>query len=371
MLDRLAEEKKLRTVALAYPKDGIWWLEIWADSRNGIFPLGGRGNGADMIERAASLVGTSAVHIENLSGLSLNLVADLDVRGISTVISIHDFTLFCRNPHLIEKATGNFCDYCQDEDRCNDCLKGVEPDRQGTQADYRRDGAIALARATAVIYPSQFLKRQHRILFPDLRGPKQNSVIEPSTLRPVFFERTSSRHPRIAFVGGVYSHKGGALLAPTMKHVRNSFPQAMAFVYGNGEGPLMRQLRGIQGIRVRGYYGHGKLPSLLERDKVSVAVLPSIWPEAYALVVDECLSVGVPVIAFDHGAVADRLKSWQAGEIVQQHLGAEGLADSIVKIFSADSRVPAHVIASLPQPKSSAQKHMVLYQGLNCAAEGV
>jgi glycosyltransferase involved in cell wall biosynthesis len=40
------------------------------------------------------------------------------------------------------------------------------------------------------------------------------------------------------------------------------------------------------------------MPSFQNRNK-AVAVFPSIWPDPYGMVVDECLAVGIPVIAFD------------------------------------------------------------------------
>ena len=147
-----------------------------------------------------------------------------------------------------------------------------------------------------------------------------------------------------------------------MERILKHNPRAVGFVYGSGDGRLARQLRRMKGIRVRGYYVQGRLPSLLLRDRIAVAVLPSIWPEAYALVVDECLSVGVPVVAFDHGAVADRLRKWNVSDLIPLRIGADDLANSIIGSLSRNLEVPKEVISSLPQPKSTAQQHMVIYQ---------
>ncbi len=151
---------------------------------------------------------------------------------------------------------------------------------------------------------------------------------------------------------------------PTMERVRNRFPDAIGLVYGNGESQHFRLLRNCPGIRIRGYYRTGMLPSLLVRDQVSVTVLSSIWPEAYALVVDECLSVGVQVIAFDHGAVADRLKEWNVGDLVPLRKGANGLADSIVGCIARSPNIPDPVARKLPLPESTAQQHVDLYRSL-------
>jgi len=364
MLDRLAEEKKLRTVALAYPRDGSWWLEIYGLSVAGIFALGSEGTVADLIQRAANLVGTSVIHLESLAGLPLDLVGDLEGRDLSSVLSIHDFTLFCRRPHLIETTTGRFCGYCRDSNRCEECLQGLSPNPFNTQDAYRRAGARALGDAAATIYPSRFLQDQYGALYPDRREPGRETVIAPASSRSPSSKVRASSRLRVGFVGGASTHKGGALIAPTMVGVRNRFPDATGLVYGNGEGVHLRQLKRCHGIRIRGYYRPGMLSSLLIGDRISIAVLPSIWPEAYAIVVDECLSVGVPVVAFDHGAVADRLRAWKVGDLVPLREGASGLAQSVVSCLTADLAVPDTVISELPLPESSAKQHVDLYRSL-------
>jgi len=361
MLDRLAEEKKLRAVALAYPRDGRWWMEVWTESGSGIIAVGIEKDPVDSIERAARLAGVGLVHIENLSGLPLTLVPELEGRGLPTMLSVHDFTLFCRKPHLIEQATGEFCEYSRDMVRCAACLSDLDPEQHHTQVEYRRDGAKAFAHAGAVIYPSGFLRRQHEALFPGHRRGREDAVIAPATSRPAPPTRRPDGRTRIAFVGGAHLHKGGALIAPTMERILKHDITALGFVYGSGDGRLTRQLREMNAIRVRGYYQQGNLPSLLVRDRITVAVLPSIWPETYGLVVDECLSAGVPVVAFDHGAVGDRLDEWGVGRLVPLQLATTGLADSIIDCSASGSDVPIGVRSLLPRPSSSAHLHIELY----------
>ncbi len=364
MLDRLAEEKKLRTVAFAYPRARNWWMEVWSESGPGIIALGAEKKPADSIERAARLAGSRVVHIESLSGLPLTLVPDLEERGVPTVLSVHDFTLFCRKPHLIERTTGEFCDYSRDMARCAACLSDIDPEQRQSQTDYRRDGAAALERATAVIYPSDFLRHQHETLFPGRREAQSDAVIAPATSRPAHPAQRSPERPLIAFVGGAHLHKGGALIAPTMERILQHDPTAVGFVYGSGDGRLTRELRRAKGIRVRGYFRQGTLPSLLVRDRIAVAVLPSICPEAYALVVDECLSAGVPVIAFDLGAVGDRLRSWGAGLLVPLESGPSGLATGVAGALESMVAVPDSTRRLIPTPASAAREHFVFYKSL-------
>jgi glycosyltransferase involved in cell wall biosynthesis len=166
----------------------------------------------------------------------------------------------------------------------------------------------------------------------------------------------------LAFIGGAYVHKGASLIPDTMGLVRENIPEALGFVYGNGDSGSLRVLRSVKNLKVRGYYRQGDLARLLKRDRISVAVLTSIWPEAYGLVVDECLAAGVPVVAFDLGAVADRLGSWEVGRLALPSLGAHGLAQAIVDLNASRAKVPQSVLEALPRPESVAHQHIALYR---------
>jgi glycosyltransferase involved in cell wall biosynthesis len=294
--------------------------------------------------------------------LPLDLIRELADRRRQTVLSVHDFTLFCRKPHLIERATGEFCGYCVEEHRCAACLRDIDRPGHQSQTDYRRAGGEALASAATVIFPSEFLLQMHCELFPALHKKEAQTVIPPASARPHLRVDRASTAPRVGFIGGASAHKGAALIPSIMELVREQRPEVRGFVYGNGERESLQALRAVENLTVRGYYRQGDLARLLKRDRISVAVLTSIWPEAYGLVVDECLAAGVPVVAFDLGAVADRLGGGKIGQLAAPELGAHGLAEAIVDALSNRTEVPESVVEKLPRPESVAHEHMALYR---------
>lgn len=364
MADRLEVEKDRRTVALVYPRDGAWWLEVWSPASTGYYPLGTKSNLLEIIGQAARLTRTKLVHVENNNGLPLNLIPGLERAGLQTILSIHDFVFFCRRPHLIEQPYVEFCNYSTEALRCKVCLRDIDPDGRTSQTDYRRVSASSLHDAGYLIFPSVFLQRQYEVLFPDRKHGQREAVIAPATARKRVTGSTAGGQPNIAFVGGVYPHRGAALIQPVMNRLREADPKAVGFVYGDGEGELFKELRKAKKVKVQGYYRQGTLPELLARDKIAVAVLPSIAPEAYSLVVDECLSVGVPVVAFERGAVGERLSFWQVGELVIPGLGTDGLAQAVVNTLDSKRRVPDSVIRTLPQVERIARKYSELYRSL-------
>ncbi len=367
MANRLEIERDKRTVALVYPRDGAWWLEVWTPASTGYFFLGTKSNLIEIVANATRLLRANVVHIEDNDGLPLNLVHGLESAGIRTILSIHDFVFFCRRSHLVEQPDGVFCEYCTEVLRCKVCLRDIDPSGRTTQVDYRRHARPSLHDASLLIFPSVFMQRQYEVLFPDRQRGQKEAVVAPATARGEATAGAGGR-PNIAFVGGVYPHRGAALIQPVMDRVRESQPKAVGFVYGDGDGELFKQVRKAKKVKIQGYYQQGTLPELLARDRIAVAVLPSVAPEAYSLVVDECLSAGVPVVAFEHGAVGERLSFWQVGELVPPGLGADGLAEAVLNLLGRRTRVPDGIIRTLPQVDRVARKYLELNKGQRARA---
>jgi glycosyltransferase involved in cell wall biosynthesis len=363
LLDRLHEEKMLRTVALAYPRDGGWSLEVWTKNSSGIFDLGDNNNLVEIITKAARLVRARIIHIEGLKGLPLHLVQSLDDRDFEIILSVHDFTAFCARPHLIEEPGGRFCEYCSNMPRCDSCLKGVDLGVHRNQESYRKAGAEAIRQARVLVYPSAFMQRQIQTLFPRRQADQHEVVLAPAT-RSSGIEPWNSDRTNVAFVGGIQARSGARFIAPTMEQILKRDKRAKGFLYGCGETGLMKELRKTKGLAVQGYYRHGTLASLLEKDKISVAVFPSIWPDPYGMVVDECLAVGVPVVCFEIGAVADRLNFWEVGRVVRRQHGAPGLATAVFDTLGLRTKVPRDIIKAVPSVSRMARRHWEMYKSL-------
>jgi glycosyltransferase involved in cell wall biosynthesis len=268
------------------------------------------------LRSAVGILGATALHVEGLAGLpprSLLRFQDLDL-----TLALHDFAAFCARPHLLERPQLRFCWYSRDLDRCGRCLRQDWPVEDAYQAERRAASAELLAGAS-LIFPSDFLRRTYSELFPGL-PPERQRIVPPaggiSSLPPR--EPGPVRH--VALVGGVQAHKGALVFEEVARRVDLRWT-----VYGGGDPELLARLRRLPRVRMRGYYRSGTLPQLLRRDGVDLALLLSIVPESYSLVLDECAAAGVPVLAFDLGAVGERLPRQDIGRLVSLEDGAEGI----------------------------------------------
>ncbi len=362
LLDRLEAESRSRSVALLFPLEKGWRLEWWDGARRARLDSGAhRAGTAAAAAWAATVSDARCVHLESVAGIPLQEVVELADGGLRLVLGVHDFSLFCRRPHLLELPAERFCGYCTDLDRCAGCLRVDGGEAPADQAARRAAGAAVLAAAAEVVYPSEFLRARHAELFPG-SGRRLERVVPPATTATAAPPSPRGRRGgNVALVGGVKPAKGGGLLPALWDELCRRREGLRGVVLGGGDPHLLAPLRGRTGLLVRGYYRAGALPALLARVGAAVAVLPSVVPETYGLVVDECLAAGVPVVAFDHGAVADRLRRWGAGRLVPVAAGAAGLAAAASEVLAGGSQVPPEIRAQLPTPAATAAAMLELY----------
>jgi glycosyltransferase involved in cell wall biosynthesis len=378
-LRRLAREADARACAVLYPLAGRYRLECRHAGRREAMTLPGPALAPpvclehvafeDAVLRAVQLVGARAVHLEGLAGTPPLSALRIARSGLPVILSLHDFALFCPRPDLLERPRSTFCGYCEEPSRCRACLAhdwGVAPD---FQARYRAAGAELLKRAVAVIYPSSYLRSAFLRLVRDL-DPRTQHVIEPASERPARPPAAAAsviRH--VAFVGAVQVRKGALVFEELVRRFQTTAGDRVRWsVFGGGEPALVRRLAGLRGVAVRGYYRAGTLPELLRRHRVDLALLLSIVPESYGLALDECRQAGVTVLAFDHGAIGERVRTHGGGVLVPLEAGAGGVLDALTRLLNdAGSRPPAAMLECPWGASEAARAHLRLYDELGLA----
>jgi glycosyltransferase involved in cell wall biosynthesis len=347
LASRLRVERNLRSVALLEP--GV--IELSAPRPHA------RRLGKDLemgIRQAMAITGARSVHFEGMHDVPLDAVLRLIESGVRVILSVHDFSLFCARPHLIEEPMERFCFYSQDLDRCHRCLRQTWDVAKDAQLVRRMLGRKLLSAAAGVIFPSRFLLEQHRQLFslPDLAG----EVIEPGVPameRPVHFGRPGRA---IAYAGSVKRHKGAHLLPELARLLGN----VNVHVFGGGDEDLLRAMRRVPNITIHGYYRGGTLPYLLARHGIGLVVLPSIVPESYGLLLSEAWLAGAAAAAFDLGAQAERIHSQGGGWLAPLESGAAGLA-RIINDWTA-GRITTAIPRSVTSADDAARAHVEVYR---------
>jgi len=363
LLHRIENEAERRPLALLYPEPGSYRLEVTADGQRLSLRIRSQTPPSpaaltdsvyeQAVSRAAAEVGARALHVEGFAGVPLVSLLRLQESGLQLVLSVHDFSLFCLRPHLLETPAEQFCGYSRDAARCARCLATDWQVPAGFQETRRAVARELLLRAAAVVYPSEFLRGRYRELFPGI-PPERQRVIEPRAWvggeAPAPLEHPPSH---IAYIGSVQPHKGALVFAEIVRQMpAKTYPELRWSIYGGGDADLLMRLRRLPHLRVRGYYRAGSLVELLRRDRVGLALLLSIVPESYSLALSECLAAGVPVVAFDHGAIAERVRKLGGGLLVEPTAGAAGVV-SVLAAVASGLKLPSVVQPAAGEPTAS------------------
>lgn len=265
------------------------------------------------LRAATETLAPRGLHVENATGLPLAALAEA---GLPALLSLHDLGLFCPRPHREPATPDGGCGWTM--------ARGC--DRCGPAAATAAEVAAVLARAVGLVVPSAWLAREIQARTAPTALPTIHVVPPAIAMRLGVAPPRAPETPRhLAFVGTVLPHKGAALLLELAPALRRRGCRVSA--YGGGDPALLAALRGA-GVRTTGYYRAAALPARLRRDAVDLALLLSLWPESHGLTLDACLLAGVPALAFDRGALGDRLRAG-GGVLVDPAAGAAGVLEAL------------------------------------------
>jgi len=81
-------------------------------------------------------------------------------------------------------------------------------------------------------------------------------------------------------------------------------------------------------IIITGPYTRNILPELLAKHNITVGFMPSICPETYSYVTHECMSLGLPMVAFPLGAQGECIGAWEHG-LLAKDISPEKALDAL------------------------------------------
>jgi glycosyltransferase involved in cell wall biosynthesis len=92
-------------------------------------------------------------------------------------------------------------------------------------------------------------------------------------------------------------------------------------------------------LHVTGSYSREQLVDLVEAHGVNLFLFPSIWPETFSYVVSEMMALEMPVVAFDLGAPADRLRGYAKAKLCEE-VSAQAALDTLLDVHDGLKRAP-------------------------------
>lgn len=294
----------------------------------------------DAFCRVIEQVRPELVHIQHLMGLPIALVDYLKQQNIPFVITLHDYWWVCANAQLLTNYSRQLCNGPQAYLNCARCalaraghphLWPAVPVLAGPLAWRNHRLRRVLNDAHKLIAPSQFVRNwygAHGV------SPHKIEVIPhgldspPKTERQ---QRPSTGPLRFAYIGGLSWQKGVHILVEAFGEVG---PPAELWIAGDelADPAYASDLRQKASANVR-FLGKLTRQEVWQTlAQVDVAVVPSIWYEAFSFIVSEAFAMGVPVVASKLGPLADRVADGVNGLLVPPN-NAQALQRALLRFL--------------------------------------
>lgn len=269
-----------------------------------------------------------AVEIQHFLHFDAALIEALRSFGPPYDVFVHDYAWICPRVTLIG-GTGRYCGEPAIAG-CNACVRrnGTNLDERISTTTLRERSAKWLRGARRVVVPSPDAAARLRRYF-----PWRAVEVLPNSAGSFPFHRLWPARPdgivRVAVIGAIGRHKGYAVLLACARHARaRRLPiEFIVIGYTENDAPLLATGK----VFITGRYSEGEAQPLLRREKPDVAWLPSVWPETWSYTLDEALRTGIPVVAFDIGAIAERLRSIGRGALLPLNCEPAQITEEIMK----------------------------------------
>ncbi|PPQ28919.1 glycosyltransferase, partial [Rhodopila globiformis] len=258
-------------------------------------------------------------------------------------IVVHDYAWLCPRINLV----GVDRHYCGEPDLpgCDGCVAdaGTMNDEDTRPRDLRERSARELAGAAAVIVPSDDvairIRRHFPAIEPQVRYWEDDSAVPPAEPSPVAEDGVR----RVCVVGAIGIEKGYEVLLACARDAANRGLRLRFHLVGHSCDDDRLLATGT--VRITGRYEEHAAVDLIRRQQAQLAWLPAVWPETWSYTLTQAWQAGLNVLAFDIGAVAERIRRAERGWLCPLGLSPQALNDRMlgVRPLVADREAPLFV----------------------------
>ncbi|MFO1261332.1 MAG: glycosyltransferase [Sphingomonadaceae bacterium] len=259
----------------------------------------------DGIEAFRSLLDALPIeHVElhHFLGLDAPFVDACLALNAPTDIFIHDYSWYCPRLSLLG-ANGTYCGE-PGAAACQSCIvqngselhDRLDPDSLKERSDQW------LRRARHIFVPCEDVAQRYRRMFSGVPFTLARWEDTPLDPRPI----ANPTPHRVAIIGAVGEQKGRAVLLACARHAAlHDLPLEFVLIgFADEEEALLATGK----VFITGRYDEAELPDLLQREAPSAIFLPSVTPETWSYSLSHAMATGLPIVAFDLGAIAERLR---------------------------------------------------------------
>jgi glycosyltransferase involved in cell wall biosynthesis len=230
------------------------------------------------------------------------------------VVTTHDFFAVCPSFVLVD-AKGRHC-AVPAASECAACLRDhsasyVSLSPPTEIGAWRASWGRCLAAADEVRCFSEASRKLLLKGYPMLDPARLTLVPHKVDFMPARAPRLDPSAPLgIGVVGEISAQKGAHIVTEIASLLEHEGGEGRIVVIGALDAACASPR-----LKATGPYRRGDLVDLIEANGVNMFLFPSIWPETFSYVVAELMAMHVPIVAFDLGAPAERLRQYAHGRV--------------------------------------------------------
>jgi O-antigen biosynthesis protein len=286
-----------------------------------------------------------SVHIRHVAWHSLGLIDEARRVGVPVIFSFHDYYTICPTIKLLDERLaycGGRCTpgrgRCQMELWDNDDYPEL---KHGAVHDWRKQFFDVLNKCSAFVTTSAAARECIVDAFPALQD-RAITVIPHGRDFAHFDQPEIICHPneplRLLIAGHIVPAKGRKVVSELARRA------AALGLEIHILGTIDTSIDAIAGVVLHGSYSRDEFSAKVQEIEPHVGGIFSVWPETFCHIHTELWACGIPVIAFDMGAVAERIRVHGGG-----WLAAPGDVDGLLRCLAKIRRDQAGYIRKLQE----------------------
>lgn len=295
----------------------------------------------------------SHIHYHHLMGHAEAIWNLPQALGVGYDFTVHDFYTRCTNITLTGKS-GRYIELDEHLECCDGQHPPPSPAIDPDIYAWRARNRLLLKNARHVLAPSQDAAARIRQFAPEAKARfAPHTDIEPDTALPAPAPRPLREEQplRVAVIGALSVIKGADVLEDVARLAGKSGAPVEFHLIGYGYRHLLSEPQAR--LRVHGQYDEKDLPAVLQRLAPDLVWFPAQWPETYSYTLSAALLAGLPVVAPDLGAFAERLYGREWSWVVPWNQPAQEWLDWFLHIRAAHY-LPQNPPARLQRPANQA-----------------
>ena len=302
--------------------------------------------GAPLAEALADILDLAPqfIHVQHLIDLPAAVGEFVRDSGIPYAVTLHDFFYACPRVTMLD-AGGAYCG-APPVERCAACLRQgpihaqVHPSLvpfADTGEAWRGQWHALLREAAQIIAPSQDTADRYAVLFPKLAVTVRPHFARPGALpapaplpAPNGVLRVAPNGAlRVALPGALGPQKGARQFVELARHCSRWHLDIGFVVLGHSD--REEELAHYENVERTGRYSPDAAVATLAGAGCRVALLLSVFPETFCYTLSESLAAGLVPVAYDFGAIGERMRALGAGVLVPLGAPPEDVVAAIRK----------------------------------------